>query len=115
MWFKKLYWQMLKMFLGVYNLLNLNYFCVFNDPWIVNISHLLQISWVKSQISCCFVLLHIYTINLASLTLLKEIMKNKLPMMLINCRNFYLVSLNLLLKSPFFKLLIKVTVGAQQV
>lgn len=103
------------MFLGVYKLVNVNYFRVFNDACIVNVSHLLQISCVKSRISCCFVLLYIYTINLAPLTLLKEIMKYKLSMMFINGRNFYLVSLKFLLKSPFFKFFIKVTPEAQQI
>lgn len=98
---------MLKVFLRVYNLVNVNYFCVFNDPWIENVSHLLQISCVKSRISCCIVLLPIYTISLAPLTLLKEMMKTKLTVMFINYRGFYLVS--------FFKLLIKVTLEAQQI
>lgn len=89
----------------------INYFYVSNDPWIASVSHLLQISCVKSRISSCFVLVQICMVSFTTLTLLKEMMKNKLLMMSINCRNFYLVSLEVVLKSPLFKLIIKVTLN----
>lgn len=89
--------------------ININYFNVSNYPWIASVSRLLQISCVKSRISSCFVLVQICMISFATLSLLKEMMKNKLPMMSVNCRNFYLVTLEVVLRSPLFKLLIKVT------
>lgn len=109
LWFKELHWQILKMFFGVCSLVYINYFHVSSDPWIASVSPLLQISCAKSRISSCFGFVHICAINLTTLTLLKEIVKNKLPMMFINCRNFYLVSWKPLLKSPLFKMLFKVT------
>lgn len=90
------------MLFGVWNFVNTSYIHVSNDTWIGSVSCLLQISCVKSRISSCFVLVHIYTINLTALTLLKEMTKSKLPVMFMNCRNSCFAALKLnVLSFPF--------------
>lgn len=90
------------MLFGVWNFVNRSYIHVSDDTWIGSISCLLQISCVTSR--SCFVLVHIYTINLTTLTLLKRMMKSKLAVMFINCRNPYLVTLKLNVSSLPFKI-----------